>query len=516
MLLRATFLNILSHFWRQHPALLYGCALFLGFSSAFHWHPSIIFPCVALFCPLLLTRKWSDTSTRILLALSITICAFCYIRLHHQFPQLDTDGIDGIADIEITSIIPSKTRFSEIWICRGTIDRFTTHSQHPIGKNIPFKMTLPRREEQPPLQSLHYHLPATMTQLSSSLYHIKPEQMELWQPINDSWSLPLWRYRAKQMLLNYIHNHIPNPSTASFLIGIATGNFDDPHLAFEFSRFGLQHIMAISGFHFGIISAFLLFFLRFWMPYRTAAAVLIILMSGYFFFLGPTPSVMRSWITAIIVLTGILIGRSGNALNALGIAMLAVLIFDPSCCLSLTFQLSFLITATILLFYPVTTLWMQKLWKKRALNQMLTMNTANQYGYIILNMLRDAIALSIAVHITAIPITLFYFYKFPWIGFLYNLFFPLAVTLSMFMLMLALSFCWLPFIASTIHHLNAQFTQLALDTLFYLPTSFDYYLRVDSISLLWINLYLSLVFLIGIRLKQSVDEKEEFGLLSFS
>ena len=79
---------------------------------------------------------------------------------------------------------------------------------------------------------------------------------------------------------------------------------EDRLMQFEFGRFGLQHIMAISGFHFAILAGFFSFGLHLMLNRRVANAFLIALLSTYFVFLGAGPSILRAWMTILITLGG--------------------------------------------------------------------------------------------------------------------------------------------------------------------------------------------------------------------
>lgn len=497
--------STLETFWRQHPALLYACALLLGLYSALFWNPTLLLPIFLIFYPFIFFRDWSGSSLRLFLALLIMIFSFFYAVHNYHLPKLDKEHVEGLASIKITSIEPSRTRFATTWRYKGLLEAFIPYknplSSQLLAKNIRFHMSLPREPtEEPPQLGNAYILHASLQEIAVGTYILKPKKDEQWQLLDTGWSLLHWRRHAKQTVTNYIHNHISNTIAANFLAGIATGNFDDYHLLSSFSRFGLLHIMAISGFHFAILSGILLFFLRFFLSYRWVAIILALFTTCYFLFLGCNPSVVRSWITILVVLIGNLLQKSGSALNSLGLAMLVILLFDPLDCASIGFQLSFLITAAILFFYPIVSKLLQKLWKKRRLSEMIFMDGTNQHGYIILTWLREGLALILAVHIIAFPITLYYFQKFPWMSLLYNMFFPFLVSISMILLIIGCFFFWCAPIAEFFHYLNDYFTQFTLNLVLNIPTTVDFFLRVDKIPTYFMIGYLTLTFLVGILL----------------
>ena len=135
---------------------------------------------------------------------------------------------------------------------------------------------------------------------------LQTSKLSAWKPIEGTWSPAENRYQWKQGFASLLQKHYQNPQSQSFLTGIATGEFDDRLMAQDFSRFGLQHIMAISGFHFSIIAGFFSIILSAILPKRAALLLLVFLLSSYFLFLGTTASIMRAWIMCLIACLGVI------------------------------------------------------------------------------------------------------------------------------------------------------------------------------------------------------------------
>ena len=146
---------------------------------------------------------------------------------------------------------------------------------------------------QRPLANCAYHLTGRLKKATNGNYIFYPEKNQPWYPLSGTWSLAEWRFRIKQEVNNYIKRKISNEPSRSFLAGITTGDFENRLLSFEFSRFGLQHIMAISGFHFSILAGILGFFISLLMGRKIALFVVMLLMTLYFLFLGHAPSVIQ-------------------------------------------------------------------------------------------------------------------------------------------------------------------------------------------------------------------------------
>ncbi|MBD3422500.1 MAG: DUF4131 domain-containing protein [Chitinivibrionales bacterium] len=116
---------------------------------------------------------------------------------------------------------------------------------------------------------------------------------------------------------------------------------------------GIYHLLSISGLHIGMLIAFVLVILG-KLPVHKSVRVLIAigLIWAYTLFVGLMPSIVRASIMATLLLSSLLIGRSSNAINSLGIAGIVWLLFSPQSLFAPGFQLSFAATFGILLLTP--------------------------------------------------------------------------------------------------------------------------------------------------------------------
>ncbi len=524
--------EIAGRFWRQHPALFYALGMLLGVQAAlqralygFQTEQLIlILPLGLLAFPLFLpaAMRSEGIHKRVILMLVIACTSFFYVEYTYRFPRLPPEGLDGLAQIEIHALSSSRTPFAKTWTYKGNLVAFKTTQEgalpktwegggETLARNLPFRLSLPQNESTiRPKADRDYIVRARLKEITPGNYRLSPHKNMPWQSIQGTYSLAEQRFWAKTQLSAYIHRQIHGQAKANFLAGIATGDFDDRQLSVELSRFGLQHIMAISGFHFGIIAAILGFFLRFAFPKKYTPFVLIGLLTAYFLFLGCGPSIMRAWITIVVLLMGYIGQRQSFALNSLGLALLIVLFIDPLQCQNLGFQFSFLITAAILLFYSPCAKGLQYLWRKRSLSQMVDMTWIDQHGYLLLIFIKQALALAIAVNLIAFPMTLYIFHKFPWLSLAYNLFFPFLVSFAMLLLLLALasSVC-LPPLADLLHALNNAYTGFLLNFVYNTPTSFDFYFRVSSFAFPLYMLYMCLVFAGGVVVRHRMEQRDE-------
>lgn len=475
-------------FWQRNPALYYGLAVLLGTAFALNFSWILIFP--------LLIIGFSNQPLKVVLFAILGIVGFFYSHLSYQFPDLPEQGIQGKAHLSITSVRLKKTFYGKQWAYHGRIKSFEN-----IAKNINFSLNLPFDEKikRPPANQ-DYLVEGTLRKTQKGSYYFKVGKNTPWYPVTHTYSLAEWRYQMKTLVSTYIQDRYSNTRSAAFLSGIATGEFDDRIMSQEFAQFGLQHIMAISGFHFAIIASILSSFFKFILPKRQKILILIALLSAYFFFLGCGPSIMRAWMTISLALVAMWMGREGSGLNALGFALMFVLIVDPLLCRHMGFQFSFITTAAILLLYRVLDQLTQKFFYHRHLAITTLMTTRDQHAYCILTTLRQAAALGIAVNLVALPLTLYYFQNFPYLSLIYNLFFPFLVSFSMLLLLLG-------FFIPGLHFLNNYYTSFVLNFTHQMPKKVNFLLESSWINEGILILYLTILFGIGIVYQSFLSKK---------
>jgi competence protein ComEC len=441
------------------------------------------------------------------------LASYSYVNIHYRFPEMAEEKIAGKAYLEIHSLSTSSTHFGKFWVYKGTLREFIPDNGNPKqkGKNIPFQLTLPQLHQlKRPLANKDYIIQGKLKKSPTGTYHFSVKKEEPWLPVKGSWSTAEQRYQAKKSVAHYIHEHIPYHQSAVFLSGIATGDFDDRMMQFDFGRFGLQHIMAISGFHFAIIAGILSFLLSFVFSKRKTTGVLIVLLTSYFLFLGTGPSIMRAWLTAMIVLTGLLLEKRPSGLNSLGFAMLVILIYNPLLCQTIGFQFSFLATAAILLLNQGCDHLLQQIWPKRPLYRVIEMDRLNQHLYCLLNIFRQGISLSLAVNLMVLPLLLFYFHKFPILSLVYNLFFPFLVSISMLLLILSViaSFVFFP-LGNFLHVINSSYTLFVLNFTTHMPPRLHLIWRVPDFSLALVVLHLCLIFWLGLWFREKAHQRQD-------
>lgn len=154
------------------------------------------------------------------------------------------------------------------------------------------------------------------------------------------------RQRAEQLIASRL-----GPDTApvaqAMLLGSRVQIDEETRRAFRES--GLLHILAISGMNVGLLWSWLWSLSR-WTGRSAKASTwtILIALPLYAMVTDANPPIVRATIVAMVVAFGQLIGRSGSVANALALAGLAVLAWNPSDLFNTGAQLSFLAVFAIL------------------------------------------------------------------------------------------------------------------------------------------------------------------------
>lgn len=509
--------QILVRFWCLYPALLYGVSLLLGFYGFFYSLSHIVIPLLALWFPFvnMLYQRLYFLWKPLVLSVSLFLTGWHYAFMVYDIPDLPKEGVQGTAHVSILSMRSNRSFFGSRWVYQCQLKQFHPQTgSSSIANNMKCSISFPDNENiVRPLAHRDYLVKGRLLKTDQGFLILKISPYTSWKIVQGSWNFTEVRYQLKKKLQNWINEHFSHSSSAAFLGGLASGDFDDQWLRGEFARFGLQHIMAISGFHFAIVMGILSLILRLFLSYRKCLWLLLILMGCYAFFLGANPSIMRAWIMCSLVLVGSLIEKSPVSLNSLGIALIGVLLYDPLFCQTIGFQFSFITTAAILLLYRPIDYYLGKVLTKRNLSKVIEMDSYNQHGYCILAFFKQGMALMCAVNLLAFPLTLYYFQQFPLMSLFYNLFFPFLVSISLCLLILGLLTAWLPLIGVLIQGFNNHYTHTLLKLTYGFPSSLDYIINIDTFSHQILLGYFTGVLLIGIYYSEQNSTLDEPGLL---
>ncbi len=181
-------------------------------------------------------------------------------------------------------------------------------------------------------------------------------------------------------------NDIPfvNKENNELIMALITGDRSNlsPQVYASFRDSGAAHILALSGFHLGII--YLILEKMLWPLGNSPKAkknksILLILLTGiYSFSTGAAPSIIRAFIFIFIREIARLLEREISLKQIFYAALTIQLIFSPSSIKSLGFQLSYLAVAGIVYIYPYLRncypdeledkSWMKSVWNTAAMS----------------------------------------------------------------------------------------------------------------------------------------------------
>ncbi len=182
----------------------------------------------------------------------------------------------------------------------------------------------------------------------------------------------------------------------------------------HFRDAGAAHVLALSGLHAALV--WLVITMALW-PLRSVGGervvkvVAITLLWAYVLFTGLTPSVVRAAVMVTMVAVGQMIERRNSVFNALLAAMIVILVVEPEALFDVSFQLSFVAVAGLLIWGA----WFQGLkirsrWMRTALG---------------------AVGVTMSAVIATSMLTAYYFHRLPLLFLLVNI--PLALLFPLFL-----------------------------------------------------------------------------------
>ena len=216
---------------------------------------------------------------------------------------------------------------------------------------------------------------------------------------------------------------------SSVLKSMITGNkfAIDKDIKEDFINTGLIHILVISGLHIGFCAAIFIFIFKL-LGLKLNYVYVLTIPTLFFYVLltGANPPAIRAAIMATCLLVSLILNREPLVYNALALAALIILIFNPQSLFTASFQLSFFATIGILYLYPKFNICFGKI--------------KNKYIEYIWNI----VCVTLSAQIALIPLLVFYFGKISAISFILNL---MIVPIIPIIICLFFSFYMLTFVS---------------------------------------------------------------------
>lgn len=506
---------VFEYFWAKHPALLYSIFMYIGCLEAMNPNWVSFIPLLVIALPCLWLPLHSLLWRRVLIALAIGATFFFYVTSSISYPLPEHESISGSAIIEIEDIVSGIRYGKNYWKYRVKICSLEPANSFLRVQNIP--ATLIWNSQSPrPEAGFRYEVMGTLKKQEAFRYQFVQAFAKPWKKREKSFSLAEWRLRAKVAFKVFLYQFLPPGEARAFLQGVMIGDFHDPTLQSHMQRSGLQHIMAISGFHFSLLIAFAALFLRVILPSRIITLVLVAIATLYLIFIGSLASVLRAWFSISLVLVAKMVEKSSNGLNNLGLALIGTLLVEPTFCITLSFQLSFIATGAILLFYPLFQKGFEQIFPLRPLSCVLVWGKMEQLGYMILSFLRSSLALVFSVNIIMTVTCLYFFQNFPVLSLFYNCIFPFLTAIAMVVLCLACLLWWVPILSTLLFSGCQYFVEGALRLLEFTPPFQAATVVSRDVSSLFFVVYVTAVVFFGILFRSRINEQEQMsGLLQY-
>ncbi len=167
-----------------------------------------------------------------------------------------------------------------------------------------------------------------------------------------------WLTRLRDHIDRSVRTVLPEPHGAllsAILVGKRSSLPGD--LRNDFLASGLIHVVAISGFNITLV-ALAVRRLAGWLIGRYSVLLAMLALPLYAALAGGEPSVVRATLMGELILLAWLLGRDAEALTALAVAALAIVLFDPSALVDVGFQLSFAGTLGLVVIAPGLSEWL--------------------------------------------------------------------------------------------------------------------------------------------------------------
>ncbi|MBW7473755.1 ComEC/Rec2 family competence protein [Paenibacillus oenotherae] len=182
---------------------------------------------------------------------------------------------------------------------------------------------------------------------------------------------------------------------SGYMRGLVLGMSDDldPERYRQFSQLGLTHILAVSGLHVAVFLYVLGGALR--LVSMTRERMLLVMLAAvplYVLLAGGSPSIIRAGMMAMLGLAAARMNKLKDGLHLLAAAALIMLAWDPYMLGNVSFQLSFIVTAGLIIGVPPVRSWLpqSRRWKP----------------------LFDLIAVTVVAQAVSFPLTITYFNGF--------------------------------------------------------------------------------------------------------
>ncbi len=208
-------------------------------------------------------------------------------------------------------------------------------------------------------------------------------------------------YKFKNRIINILEKTLTKHNSSIMKsIFLGENSYMDSNILDMFRDLGIAHVLAVSGLHIGIITAFLLYaFRKIRLNKKTSVLLTILILWIYGYIIGYPASILRALIMFTCLILSQLTFRRYDSINSLCFGAIILLVYNPLWVFSVGFQLSFGVTLSIIIFTD-------------KINKLFN----SKYSAI-----SKAISPILAAQIGTIPIIAYHFNKLPLMAILTNL-----------------------------------------------------------------------------------------------
>jgi len=279
-----------------------------------------------------------------------------------------------------------------------TLEQRTATERASYGDdvNITGKITLPANYRNPGLldTATGFHLQGISAKMS-----VKPGNLA-YSPTHDkSWRALL--ATGREQAIGTIRQAM-SAQDAAVLSGVLFGGTFgiDKQVVKDFSATGLIHILSVSGTHIVLVAGAIAWLCaRLGLGQKKTAFMSSVGLVGYALFAGLSAPVVRSVIMGLLSVAALGLGREKNAFQALVMAALIMLMYQPVQLFDISFQLSFGASAGLILLYG---------------------KTADKLAFLP-KWLKGPVSVTLAAQLGVLPFIAWYFHSFPLISFVANI-----------------------------------------------------------------------------------------------